>query len=120
MAHAFAAGVIAALLLLSQSARAGDTALVGRDLLERCEGTPELKKADQLYCKGYLGALEDMVDDAKSRTGSAAFCVPTAGVNDEQLRQAYVVWAKTNPSELRQSALKAAMAALEATYPCGK
>lgn len=120
MAYAFGAGVLTVLLVFSLSAQAGDTTAIGRDLLERCEGTPELKKTDQLYCKGYLGALEDMVADAKSQTGAAAFCVPAAGVNDEQLRQAYLAWAKTNPSELRQSALKAAMAALEATYPCGQ
>lgn len=120
MAQVLGAGVLSVLLVLSVSAQAADTAGIGLDLLERCEGTPELKKADQLYCKGYLGALEDMVADAKSQTGSAAFCVPAAGVNDDQLRHAYLVWAKANPSELRQSALKAAMAALEATYPCRK
>ena len=120
MAYAFGAGVLTVLLVFSLSAQAADTAGIGRDLLERCEGRPEFKIPDQFYCKGYLGALEDMVADAKSRTGSAAFCVPAAGVNDEQLRQAYLVWAKANPSELRQSALKAAMAALEATYPCGR
>ena len=55
MAHVFSAGVLIVLLALSLSAQAGDTAGIGRDLLERCEGRPEFKIADQVYCKGFLG-----------------------------------------------------------------
>lgn len=120
MVHALKLAFLLVLLVLPHSAKAADTAIVGHELMARCEGTPELMKADQLYCKGYLEAVEDMTTDAKTHSDSAAFCVPPAGVTDEQLRQAFISWGKANVSELRQSALKAAMAALIATYPCGK
>lgn len=118
MVRAFKPALLTLLLVLPLSGKAMDTALVGHELMARCEGTPELKKADQLYCKGYLEALEDWAADARAHSGAAPFCVPPEGVSDEQLRLAFVSWGKANVSELRQSALKTALAALAATYPC--
>jgi hypothetical protein len=102
------------------AARAADTQLSGGELLARCQGTPEMLKADTLYCKGYLEGIEDLVANSKAHGGSPPFCVPPDGVTDVQLRDTYMSWAKDHAGELAQPALNAAMAALRAAYPCAK
>ena len=118
-ARIFGFSLIAAIAVLATApARAIDTNISGAELLVRCQGTPALLKSDQLYCKGYLEGIEDMVAETRAQAKPAEFCVPAGGVSDDQLRQAYIAWGQANASEMRQSAREAALAALRATYPC--
>jgi len=118
-ARIFGFSLIAAIAVLATApARAIDTNISGAELLVRCQGTPALLKSDQLYCKGYLEGIEDMVAETRAQAKSAEFCVPDGGVSDDQLRQAYIAWGQAHGSEMRQSAREAALAALHATYPC--
>jgi hypothetical protein len=107
-------GLLGFLLLSATPAGAADTNLTGQELLVRCQGTKEMLNADTLYCKGYLEGMEDLTAETKSKL----FCPPAEGVTDEQLRQAYMTWAKANAGALGGSARAAALAALRATYPC--
>lgn len=118
-ARNFAGLVLSALLAWPAAALAADTNISGAELLARCEGTPQLLKSDQLYCKGYLEGIEDTVADARAQGRPAPFCVPASGVTDAQLRDTYMTWAKSNPGGLGQPARAAAVAAFAAAYPCG-
>lgn len=118
MAARIFAGLILGGLLAAPAAWAEDTNISGAELLARCEGTPQLLKSDQLYCKGYLEGIEDYVAGVRAAGGAVPFCVPGAGVTDAQLRDAYMSWAKVNSGELSQPALTAATKALAAAYPC--
>ena len=113
----FTALMVAGLAALPAAGLAADTNVSGAELLARCEGTPQMQKVDQLYCKGYLEGIEDYV-----AAGGVAkpFCVPAGGVTDGQLRETYMAWAKANAGALTQPALTAAIAAFAAAYPCGK
>lgn len=113
-----AAMAVLAAAPVTSPAWAIDTNISGAELLARCQGTPALLKSDQLYCKGYLEGIEDMIAETRAQGKPAEFCVPTGGVNEDQLRQAYITWGQANASEMRQSARDAALAALSATYPC--
>jgi len=111
-------GLLAGLLMGSAAARAADTRLTGEELLARCKGTPEVLNADRLYCKGYLEGIEDLAAFSHGKGGSAPFCVPPGGVTDDQMREAYLAWAKGHVGELKLPALNAAVAALRTSYPC--
>jgi len=117
MARRFGFWVLAA-CLLPAAASAKDTVLSGAELLARCEGTPEMLNADRLYCKGYFEGLEDLAAHSRSRGAAAPFCVPAEGVTDDELRQAYMDWAKEHAGELKLPALNAAIAAMRTAYPC--
>ncbi|HLF58692.1 MAG TPA: Rap1a/Tai family immunity protein [Alphaproteobacteria bacterium] len=106
-----------ALLPLS-AASAKDTLLSGAELMARCQGTPEVLKSDQLYCKGYLEGIEDLATYSRGQGGSAPFCVPPEGVTDEELRESYMKWGKEHVGELTLPALNAAIAAMRTAYPC--
>ena len=106
------------LCLLPSAAMARDTVLSGRELLARCQGTPQVLNADRLYCKGYLEGIEDLAAHSRSHGAAAPFCVPAEGVTDEEMRLAYMTWAKDHAGELNLPALNAAVAALRTTYPC--
>ena len=109
-------GMFAAMVALAMApaARAADTALTGQELYARCIGTKEMLNSDRLYCRGYLEGMEDLT--AARKLG--LFCPPAGGVTDEDMRQAYMAWAKANPSALGGPASAAALAALESAYPC--
>ncbi len=119
-ARNFSALIFLGLLALPAAALAADTALSGAELLARCEGTPQLLKSDQLYCKGYLEGIEDYVAELRAQGQAAPFCVPDSGITDAEMRDLYMSWAKANPGGLSQPARAAALAAMADAYPCGQ
>jgi hypothetical protein len=79
--------------------------LTGKQLLAQCESpTPATCTA----------ALHDM---AAKLDNDPDLCLPEE-YDPEQLREAFVAWAKDNPDQLDQSALEAVRAAMTDAFPC--
>ena len=82
----------------------GET-LTGKQLLAQCQApTPTV-------CTSTLHDMAAKLDNDPD------LCLPEE-YDPEQLREAFIAWAKDNPDQLDQSALEAVRAAMTDAFPC--
>jgi len=100
---AIAAGALALAFGLVASAAA--QSLTGKQLLAQCQANAPTACTSTLH--DYAAKLDNDPD----------LCLPEE-YDPEQLREAYVAWAKDNLDQLDQSALETVRAALKDAFPC--
>lgn len=91
-----------------------------RALLELCSAEPGSKRFGQRlsYCEGFIAGTgllyEKLVDAGAIKPWACAPSVPSA----EQIRAAFVTWAKANPRYLDEPPVDGFWRAMAATWPC--
>jgi hypothetical protein len=90
------------------------------NLLRQCEGreptgAPEL---GVLACAAYLNGFLDMHGLAEGLGARPAFCLPPAGIENEQAVRVFIQWATMHPEQLHESARVSVLVAMARAFPC--
>jgi hypothetical protein len=101
----FVIAAAAFILAVAPSVPGVGQSLTGKQLLAQCQApTPTA-------CTAVLHDFAAKLDNDPD------LCLPEE-YDPEQLREAFVAWAKDNPDQLEQAALEAVRAAMKDAFPC--
>ena len=119
LASALAAGPVAAQTPLTEADfRSGTTG----DLARICGAAPgdPMYQAGIGWCHGFILAAGQYhaTMAARRAPGHPLFCMPTESPSFDQLRAAFVGWARANPQFAAERAVDGLVRFTAATYPC--
>jgi hypothetical protein len=86
-------------------------------LLKRCGAIQLTNPSAGLGCRGYIGAVADVL--AAGNTIDALRACPPRTIKRENLVRTVITWLQKNPNALPFPAYLAVTRALAATFPCG-
>ena len=93
------------------------------DLLRQCQGR-EPQQAPEIgliACASYLSGILDahaVLSGIKGGLPAPAFCLPAAGISNEQTMRVFIKWADNHPEWLHDSARISVFGALKEAFPC--
>ena len=90
----------------------------GNSLLQRCSVLHVVNPMAGLHCRGYIGAIVDIMADGHEVAGFRA--CPTHPREREKIIKAVKAWLETHKSELGVNAYVVSARALAEAYPCSE
>jgi len=108
--------VIAGFAVLLPAAAAGQVITDGESLRQRCATVQLTMPLAGLGCRGYIGAVVDILVDGNTVYDHRA--CPPPGENREILIKVVKAWLDRHPEALKQKASVATAQALAEAYPC--
>lgn len=106
------AAIAGTILLLAASAPA-QSAVTGRDLLERCSAA-----ADSTWCDGYIDAVFDLLKEGIAFSIGPVRVCPAATVTPRDLRAVVIDYLRANATVRDASASLLVSVALAEAFPC--
>lgn len=116
MTRAIAALLAGLVVTLPQGATA-QTITTGQSLKDRCATVQLTTPMAGLGCRGYIGAVADILADGHVVYGYRA-CLPPKAAREELIRTVKS-WLDRHPDDLRLKASRIVARALSERYPCG-
>ncbi|MDX1400856.1 MAG: Rap1a/Tai family immunity protein [Kiloniellales bacterium] len=108
--------VILALAFLVPSSTAAQMITDGQSLKKRCDTVQIFMPTSGVGCRGYIGAIIDVMIDENAIYGYRA--CPPQSKKREDLILAIRSWMEKHPKSLELKAANAAAQALAETFPC--
>ena len=108
--------LLAGLALTLPQGAAAQTITTGQSLKDRCATVQLTSPMAGLGCRGYIGAVADILDDGHAVYGYRA-CTPPGTAREEQVR-AVKSWLERHPDDLPLKASRLVAKALSDRYPC--
>ncbi len=110
------AALIAVLVSSISGSAAGQAITTGQTLKERCATVQLTAPSAGLVCRGYIGAVVDILADGNTVNGYRA-CPPSTD-RREDLVKAVKAWLDKHPEALPVKASQAVAEALAKSFPC--
>ena len=107
---------VAGLALLAPAVSSAQAIVDGHTLKARCAVIQLANPSGGLACRGYVGAVADILGDGNTVNGLRA-CLPE-GVTREVLVKVVKSWLEKHPDLLRTGAHLLSAQALSERYPC--
>ena len=105
-----------AMAVLLPSAAAAQAITDGRSLKQRCATVQWTSPSAGLACRGYIGAVLDILADGNEVYGRRA--CPPPGTKREVVTKAVRDWLERHPNFLQEKASAVTARALAEAYPC--
>ncbi len=118
MIRSISLGLVLALLAVANAMPARAQSITdGQSLMERCRVLQFVNPSAGLHCRGYIGAVADILS-AGNQIDEWRACPPNLRKRDA-LTQDVRAWLKVHPQDLEVEAFRLVARALSETYPCG-
>ncbi len=110
------AALAVGLAFYAPAGASAQTITTGQSLKERCAAFQLTNPSAGLACRGYIGAVADILSEGNAIDGHRA-CLP-ATVRREDLVRQVIAWLDRHPELLRAKAHRLTAEALSERYPC--
>ncbi len=107
---------ILTMAVLLPAAAAAQAVTDGQSLKQRCATVQWTSPSAGLTCRGYIGAVVDILDDGNQVYGRRA--CPPPGIKREAVIKAVRDWLGRHPNLLQEKASVVTAQALAEAYPC--
>ncbi len=108
--------LVVGLVLYVPAGASAQTITSGRSLKERCATFQLTSPSAGLACRGYIGAVADVLSEGNAIDGHRA--CPPATVRREELVRQVIAWLDRHPDLLDAKAYRLTAEALSERYPC--
>jgi hypothetical protein len=112
--------LLAAMLTLASPAIADAEQKSTMDMVRECQGRGPAGELGLLACASYLSGMMDLnaVLIGTKRLPNPVFCIPAAGISNEQAMLVFLKWATEHPEQLHETARMSMLISLSQAFPC--